>query len=247
MNTTKKKALVLNGSPHGSQGMTGMFAEPFINGLKDGGCTVEYFDVAKMNIKPCLGDLSCWFKPEKGCIQADDMDRIIEAGKDSTIIVLVTPVYVDGMTAQLKTVIDRLVCTAQPFVEFIDGHMRHPSKSESDEKSYVVLISTCGFWEKDNFDPLITHVKAMSKNFKAEFAGALVRPHAGAILPMQKMGMSFDDIFEAARNAGKSLAETGIIPAEYLETVSRDVIDVNTYARALNEHFEKLIEQKSKQ
>ena len=29
-----------------------------------------------------------------------------------------------------------------------------------------MLVSNCGFWEMDNFDPLLVHMKAVSKNLE---------------------------------------------------------------------------------
>lgn len=41
----------------------------------------------------------------------------------------------------------------------------------------MVLVSNCGFWEMDNFDPLLVHLKALCRNAEAEFVGALLRLH----------------------------------------------------------------------
>jgi len=51
-----------------------------------------------------------------------------------------------------------------------------------------VLVSSCGFWEMDNFDPLLAHMKAKCRNANREFAGALLRPHGPALKPMASKG-----------------------------------------------------------
>lgn len=71
-----------------------------------------------------------------------------------------------------------------------------------------MLVSNCGFWEMDNFDPIIVHMKAFCRNASLDFAGALVRPHGEGLRPMMEMGLPLDDIFEAARDEGPQLEES---------------------------------------
>ena len=76
-------------------------------------------------------------------------------------------------------------------------------------------------WEMDNFNPLLVHMKAVSKNIGCEFAGALLRPHRPALKGMMEMGRPVDDIFEAANEAGRQLVEDSKISAETLKVVNR--------------------------
>ena len=63
------------------------------------------FDVAKMDIKPCTGCVACGY--EGPCVQKDENDKIREAILSADMIVFATPLYYYGMSAQLKTVVDR--------------------------------------------------------------------------------------------------------------------------------------------
>ena len=122
------------------------------------------------------------------------------------VIVLATPLYVDGMSGSLKTLIDRLIPHSSPFIELRDSHCGHPLREgQGNKEGQVMLVSNCGFWERDNFEPLVAHVKAICKNMDREFAGALLRPHGAVLRQMLKVGALVNDILEAAAETGRNL------------------------------------------
>ncbi len=89
----------------------------------------------------------------------------------ANVLVLATPLYVDGMTGPLKMVVDRMIPLGEPKIEYREDHCRHSGRGPLSDRK-VVLVSNCGFWEMDSFNALVTHVKAIAKNLNAAFAGA---------------------------------------------------------------------------
>ena len=158
------------------------------------------------------------------------------------MMVLATPVYVDGMTGPMKNLIDRFVRLAQPFFELRDGHCRHPNREGVKNSAKLVLVSNCGFWEMDNFDPLLVHMEAICRNSDMEFAGALLRPHGGGLSVMMEMGMPLSDIFEAAKEAGRQLVRDGEISLENLKIVSRELMPLETYVQVANRSFQQALD-----
>jgi hypothetical protein len=63
----------------------------------------------------------------------------------------------------------------------------------------MVLVSNCGFWEMDSFNPLLVHLEAYSNNARVEFAGALLRPHDPTLRSMIEVGVPVEDKLEAAK------------------------------------------------
>jgi multimeric flavodoxin WrbA len=59
-----------------------------------------------LDIQYCIGCQVCYAEGE--CIQADDLSDVWEKMVRADGIVLGSPVYINGVTAQLKTMIDRL-------------------------------------------------------------------------------------------------------------------------------------------
>ena len=99
------KIVMLTGSPH-RNGTTSLLADSFCEGVLKSGGSVDRFDTAALDINPCTGCGYCRSNEGK-CIHADDMEIIYNSLVDSDAVVLVSPLYYFGFTAQLKSAIDR--------------------------------------------------------------------------------------------------------------------------------------------
>ena len=228
------------------KGNTALILGPFLEGMKDAGTEVEIFYTRKLKINPCQGEFSCWVKTPGECFQKDDMQMLYPKLREADIWVFATPVYVDGISGPMKNLLDRVLPLVQPFFELRDGHCRHPLR-EGTKSGKIVLVSNCGFWEMDNFDPLLVHIKAACKNGSREFAGALLRPHGPALRAMMEMGMPVDDILEAAKKAGRQLVEDGGMSPETLNVVSRELMPLEAYAQTANQRFQKALDALEKE
>jgi len=235
------KVLAFNGSPRMEKGNTALILNPFLEGMREAGADVELFYIRKLKINPCRGDFICWVKTPGQCWQKDDMQMLYPRLREADIYVFATPVYVDGATGPMKNLLDRIIPLAQPFFELREGHCRHLARGGS-KHGKVVLVSNCGFWEMDNFDPLLVHIKAVCKNADREFAGALLRPHGEALRPMMELGASPDDVFAAAKDAGRQLIRDGKMSPGTLNAVSRELMPLEMYFKFANESFQRALE-----
>jgi len=217
------KVLAFNSSPSMNKGNTALILNPFLDGMKGAGAEVELFYTKKLKINPCQGCYNCWIKTPGVCSQKDDMQMLLPKLGEADVWVLATPLYVFGMNGPMKNLLDRIIPSAQPFFELRDGHCGHPAR-DGYKRGKVVLVSNCGFLEMDNFDALLVHIKALCKNMGREFADALLRPNGPSMKPMMEAGLILDDIFEAAREAGRQLVEDGEMSAKTLSIVSRELI-----------------------
>ena len=95
---------VLMGSPN-ERGSTYLLADAFRRGAEERGHEVQLIDVAHARLRPCSGCIACGY--DGPCVQKDDMERIGTAILGADMLVFATPLYYYGMSAQLKTVIDR--------------------------------------------------------------------------------------------------------------------------------------------
>lgn len=235
------KVLAINASPHKDKGNTALILNPFLEGMKSAGANVDIVYTEDLTIRPCRGDFTCFCRPSGTCIQSDDMDWLMPKVREADILVFASPLYVDGVTGPMKIFIDRLVPLLQMYIETREGHSRHPLKDNKVRK--IALVSNCGFWEKDNFDPLIQHMHAFAKNLNAGFAGALVRPHGPFLKSAPLSGLPFEDILEAAKTAGRQIVEDGIIADETLAVVSREMLPYEKFMEVSNPMIGKLVEQ----
>ena len=137
------KILALSGSPR-KKGNSVRLLDEFCRGAEAAGHEVLFFDVAHMNIHACLACNAC--RIDGSCFQQDGMQEIYPHLVDADAIVLATPLYYLGMSAQLKLVIDR-------FYGVNEALRAHPKQA--------VLLAACGDAEEDTLDALLAHYKAL--------------------------------------------------------------------------------------
>jgi len=237
------KVLAFNASPRGDRGNTALILNPFLEGMREARADVELFYNKKLKINHCQACFNCWLKTPGICSQKDDMRWLLPKMREADVWVLATPVYTDGVTALLKILLERTVPLAKPFLELRGNYARH-TPVEGTKVSQIVLVSSCGYWEMENFEPLLAHIKAFCKNASAEFAGALLRPHASKLRPMIENGTPVSDIFEAAKEAGHQLVKDGKMSTDTLSTISRELMPLETFIESTNEAKRKSLSQR---
>lgn len=98
------KITVINGSPRKGNSLCAI--NTFVDAAK--GHEFDIINADGLNISPCRGCGACGCTA--GCVADDDSNAIVDRIIAADMIVFVTPVYWWGMTAQLKTVVDKCYC-----------------------------------------------------------------------------------------------------------------------------------------
>ena len=97
--------LILAGSPR-KGGNTELLVEAFVKGASQKH-HVEVVSVHDYKVNPCMGCNACFRNKSNSCVQKDDMPLIYEKMAVADMLVIASPVYFYGLSAQLKAVIDR--------------------------------------------------------------------------------------------------------------------------------------------
>lgn len=100
------RILGISGSPRGRNSSTLQLVERVLEGAKAAGAETELIDVSQTRIDYCVGCNACHITGT--CPRKDDMASIRDKMLTSDGLVLGSPLYFDSVTAQLKTLIDRL-------------------------------------------------------------------------------------------------------------------------------------------
>lgn len=231
--------LAINGSPRMDAGNTAMILNPFLEGMREASADVEIIYSRRSNVEPCSGDLGCWFEHPGVCAVKDDMQTILPKIRKANVQVWATPVYYAGVTSTLKNVMDRQL----PMHIF--------GEEEGGQRKKIVLVSTCGAWEMEMFDPLLSQMRALytRRDGGSDFAGALLRPHAQVMEEMMKAGerSALDGVFQAAREAGRQLVRDGRMSEDVLRSVSRPLMPQDAFYKAMNERFQQMKESLDRQ
>ncbi|MEK7241719.1 MAG: flavodoxin family protein [Planctomycetota bacterium] len=100
----KKKLLAVAGSPR-KGGNTDLLLEEAIRASRQAGVDALLLRVSELKLSPCTACGTCWKSGE--CVQQDDMQTVYTHLLDSHYIVIASPLYFMGVSAQLKALIDR--------------------------------------------------------------------------------------------------------------------------------------------
>ena len=150
------KIIVLMASPN-PKGSTSILVEQFRKGAEEKGHSVEVIEVCKLNISPCTGCVTCGY--EGDCVQHDDNELIRRKLLSCDMVVLATPLYYYGMSAQLKTVVDRFCAY-------------NSSLNRRHLRSALLTVA----WNSDDwtFDALEAHYKTLVRYINFEDMGMVL-------------------------------------------------------------------------
>lgn len=144
----KMKILVITGSAR-KNGNSNTLADSFIKGAEENGHTVVRFDSAFKQVHHCTGCNSCGMNGP--CVFKDDFEDMKENVVDADMIIFVTPMYYFGISAQLKTVIDRFysinsrIHGGKKTALFLTYADNNKIKEEPIRKQYEVMVNYLGW------------------------------------------------------------------------------------------------------
>jgi NAD(P)H-dependent FMN reductase len=132
--------LFLNGSPR-KNGVTATLLSIIAEEARSAGAEVEWVDVNKLSIRPCIGCLKC--RPDKKCIlPEDDGHRMGELIQRCSGLVVGTPTYWGNMSGTLKILFERNV----PVFEYYELYTwRVPRPTQKGKKAAIVTSSLSPF------------------------------------------------------------------------------------------------------
>lgn len=148
--------VVLQGSSN-LNGSTAILTEEFARGARSAGHEVVRVDVARAGVAPCTGCVACGY--EGPCVQHDGMDEVRSEILAADMVVLATPLYYYGVSAQLKAVVDRF-CSA------------NASITRKRMKSALLAVA----WNADDwtFEALVAHYRTLVRYLDFEDKGMVL-------------------------------------------------------------------------
>jgi multimeric flavodoxin WrbA len=150
------------GSPR-LKGNTDLLLDEALKGAQSRQAEVEKLIVDKMKITPCKEYYACL--KDGNCVMRDDMDTIIPRLIEADGIIVASPMFFYGVTAQLKALIDR--CQAL-------WVRRNVLKNLPDAKKKGAFIGVGATRGKQLFDGSILVVKYFFQAFGAEYTDELL-------------------------------------------------------------------------
>lgn len=97
--------VALHASPRGEKSTTKIIADEVLKGVSEAGGKTLFIDICKYDIGYCTGCGTCYVTGT--CVLEDDYDEILQTLLHADGIVLASPNYINQVTAQMKTFLDR--------------------------------------------------------------------------------------------------------------------------------------------
>lgn len=189
------KVLGILGSPC-VKGNTADLLDAVLEGARENGAVVERFDLARMKIGGCMECGGC--DAGDACVQArDDMVLVYERIRSVDAIVMASPIFFMGVTAQMKAMIDRCQCF------WVERFVLKKRAYEGKKRPKGLFVSCAGGPKDKVFEPAVHVVKAFFSAIDYDYKGEILLGHTDSsdLEPRKKVAL------ERARAAGKALCE----------------------------------------
>ena len=207
--------IVINGSPHGNNGNTGIMIESLLHGMVKGKADATDISLADKNINHCKGCYSCWINTPGTCVIRDDMAEIIPLFMKADLIVLASPVYFNNITGLMKNFIDRLTA--------IGGNPKDQktANNKEDKKTGFVMVSNCGFPDKSQFDVISLWINKVVTMLKSDL---LVEIYLASGNKLKEDNNDVELYLSLLEVCGNELAKNGRVSDKNLERLKKLLI-----------------------
>ena len=165
------KITCVKGSPR-VKGNSSRLADSFLKNFEDPENEIKIFNLNQLNYIGCQGCRKCLTDAEK-CIINDDLQEVLEAVRESDILVLASSVYYGELTSQAKGFIDRTYSFNVP--DFITN----PNSSQLEHGKCLVMVLAQGHPDENMFKDIFPRYsyffekKGFSKNYLIRACGVL--------------------------------------------------------------------------
>jgi multimeric flavodoxin WrbA len=189
-----KKVLGILGSPC-LEGNTAALLDAALEGAAKAGHAVERMDLARMDISPCKACGDC--SSSMTCSQNDDMTRIYQNVREIDAMVLASPIFFMGVTAQTKAMIDRCQCY------WYEKYVLKKRAYEGRRRPKGLFVSCAGSSKQIVFDPARHVVKSFFAALDYEYAGEVLMANTDD----PDLNARKETVLEEARAAGRRICQ----------------------------------------
>ncbi len=181
------KVLGIMGSPRVG-GNTDLLMDEALRGAQSQKAEIEKIVVDKLDISPCREYYGCL--KDGNCVIRDDMDDIYPKLLSADVIIVASPIFFYGLTAQLKALIDR--CQALWARRYVLKNLPDTAR----KGAFIAVGATRG---KQLFDGSILTVRYFFKAIGVEYVDELLVRGVDKKGEIKEKPAALSDAFELGR------------------------------------------------
>jgi multimeric flavodoxin WrbA len=190
------KIVCLLGSPR-EKGNSATIANRFCNTAGGLGAEVKTFTLNNLEYRGCQGCMACKTKLDR-CALNDDLTEVLEAVRETDVLVLASPVYFWDISSQLKTFIDRT------FSYLVPDFITNPRKSRLAPGKKLVFILSQNNPDPSSFSDIVTKFQYFSQAY------GFVESHVIRAFGVSEPGQveSHEDVMKLAKTTAEKICNT---------------------------------------
>ncbi|MGO9556070.1 MAG: flavodoxin family protein [Syntrophobacteraceae bacterium] len=147
----------LLGSPR-EKGNSAAIANRFCSTAQGLGAEVKTFTLNNLKYRGCQGCMACKTKLDR-CALSDDLTEVLEAVRETDVLVLASPVYFWDISSQLKSFIDRT------YSYLVPDFKTNPRKSRLAPGKKLVFILAQNNPDRSSFSDIVTKFQYFSQAY----------------------------------------------------------------------------------
>lgn len=185
------KVLGIAGSPR-REGNTDLLLRELMAGVGSQQAQTKTVVISEMDISPCRHCDGC-LKTGK-CVIKDDMQWLHSELREADRVILASPIFFMGLTAQTKAMIDR--CQALWVIKYV---LKLSVAINLDKERRGFFVSVGGTKLNNLFQPAVVTVKSWFTTLDISYDGELVFPSIDAKGDIVKYPRALEDAFAAGQ------------------------------------------------
>ncbi|MFH1778126.1 MAG: flavodoxin family protein [Candidatus Omnitrophota bacterium] len=173
-----RNILILQGSSRGKEGYTQVYLDYLLEGLKQQLVTIKIIYIKEKHVEFCKGCFSCWYKTNGKCVIQDDVGSILPEIEWADIVLLAMPVFIGGVPAKLKAVIDKWITLVYPYEKASSHNWMTTHPRRNFKRQYLAGITICALPEQKQAENITHYLSIAAELFSVKFLGNIVIPNA---------------------------------------------------------------------
>ena len=158
------------------------------------------------------------------------MQSILDAIKESDVVIFSFPVYCHAMPAALKVVVERTMpLSFEKIVKNEEGHYHHVARDDAKQKRFVMICGSGYPQSKDDFE-------LIRKTFKRTFrqCDAVITVEESPLFNIPDAALAAKPCLSLLERAGAEYVSEGAVSKQTLQALAVPMIPEEIYMRFAN-------------
>lgn len=217
------KIVVINGSPKGKSSNTNVMVSSFLKGAQEAGAETINIFLSEKEIEHCKGCHTCWLRGLGQCVISDDMLEVLSLVGGANIICFASPVYFENISGRLKVFMDRMTMIGSPHSHKDTKDEDRHSKSSKEQTPKLMMISSCGHPDRDEFQVTSLWIKRIAQKMHMELIGEIYATQGKFLTePPEDMQLAVSNYLQLLEKVGKEIATNMKLSATTKELLDKD-------------------------